>query len=263
MGGGGSQGSRTEAQSTYPTEFKPLAKAAADQIQAFQLLSPVSMFAATSPQRVAGISPFQQAGMNLIPNLLNPLPTLAQLRAFNAPIGYAASGAYAAGQQTPASRAGMQALINSGRVPSFDTVSPVQPVSPAAFQAGLPANIPSETALLSGMTVPQVAALQAQLARPIPTTVPVLGARPPDPLTAFNAGLIERLMASLRTAAEAQNRYAQLATTPVWGGGTQGWRVLPVPSHEHILSGEMTEADVPYHGHIVNEDGTVTGLPWS
>jgi len=193
MGGGGDN-TKTEAGGEYPPEFRPLASAAADQIKAFQAVAPLAAFAASNPQRVAGISPFQQAGMNLIPSLLNPLPMLAQLRSFNKPIGYAASGAYAAGQQTPASQAGLQALINQGRVPSFNTTNPALPVSPATFQAGLPANIPSDTALLSGMTSPQVAALQSQLTRPVPSTTPILsgGSGAPN----FTA-LVNSLIASM------------------------------------------------------------------
>ena len=82
MGGGGSGGggtSTTQAHAEYPEEFRPLAEAAVKQIIALQGRLPLESFGEAQTARVAGLSPFTQAGMSLVPSLMLRSPAEQQL----------------------------------------------------------------------------------------------------------------------------------------------------------------------------------------
>lgn len=76
MAGGGSQ---TTTKAEFPPEFRPLATSAVSQIQALQNAQPLASFGTADPQDVAGISPFQQAALNFVPQLFAPSPGVAAL----------------------------------------------------------------------------------------------------------------------------------------------------------------------------------------
>ena len=82
MGGGGRGGggtTTTQTHAEYPEEFRPLAEAAVKQIIALQGRLPLENFGEAQLARVAGLSPFTQAGMSLVPSLMMRSPAEQQL----------------------------------------------------------------------------------------------------------------------------------------------------------------------------------------
>jgi len=76
MGGGSGGGGTTTSQqhAEYPVEFRPLAEAAVKQIIGLQGRLPLAEFGVAQPARVAGLSPFTEAGMSLVPSLMMRSP---------------------------------------------------------------------------------------------------------------------------------------------------------------------------------------------
>ena len=79
FGGGGSGKSTTTASNELPAELKPLAAATVPRIQATQDALPLAQFATPQPQQVAGLSPFQVAGMQLVPGTAEMSAPMQQL----------------------------------------------------------------------------------------------------------------------------------------------------------------------------------------
>src|SRR3990167_7120084 len=76
MGGGSGGGGTTtsQAHAEYPEEFRPLAESAVKEIIGLQGRLPLAEFGVAQPARVAGLSPFTEAGMSLVPSLMLQTP---------------------------------------------------------------------------------------------------------------------------------------------------------------------------------------------
>ena len=165
MGGGGDTVSTQAAE--FPPEFRPLATSAVGQIQALQNLLPLAGFGTFAPQGTAGVSPFQQAAMNLVPRALTPTTGLAALYGTANPLGLSALSAMQAGQQTPGAQQALRALGLTGVAPPS--------VTPNQFAAAIPQVVPPQS-IVPGMSAAEVAGLFGQLQRPLPTTTPTVTA---------------------------------------------------------------------------------------
>ena len=175
MGGGGSDSTtQSTTNATFPPEFRPLAEGAVEQILALQQALPLSQFAGTEPQGVAGIAPFQQAALNFIPGLLQPSAGLNPLNELTTPLSQAAGQAFGVGQRAPGTQGALDALVASGRVPAGTAAPPTPAFSLQQFLSQLPQS--QQLASVIPGVDPQ--ALAQLLGRPIPQTTPVI--RPPS-----------------------------------------------------------------------------------
>lgn len=183
MGGGGGQ--ETQNTGEYPTQFQPIARGAADQILQLQGALPLAAFGQPNPGQTAGVSPFQQAAMNFIPQLLAPSWGLETLQNLGQPIGQLANNAIGVGNQTSPFSNAMTALASGGfgtgqpSFPGMAAPSPFQMQNPNMTQAAPQPNI-------VGGGQDLIAQLVAQLSQPIPATTPVLagGVTGPTPASA-------------------------------------------------------------------------------
>lgn len=171
MGGGGGQEVKNTGE--YPAEFKPLATKAAAQIGQMQQALPLAGFAAPNPGQTAGIAPFQQAAMNMAPQLLAPSWGLQTLQQMGQPVNQLANNAIGVGNQTSPFTNAMSALASGG----FGTGNPsfpgAQPQTPFQMQQpGMPAIAPQANVV--GGSPDQMAQLTSQLSRPIPPSTPIL-----------------------------------------------------------------------------------------
>lgn len=164
-GGGGTQSTTNTA--SYPKEFKPLAKGAADQILAMQNSLPLAGFGQANPGQTAGISPFQQATMNMIPHLLAPSWGLETLQNLGAPMSQLAQNATAAGNPYSTALTALASGGFGGGQQSFPGMTLPPPI-PGMAQAA-----PQSTVAGPG-TNGLIAQLMAQLSQPVPSSTPTL-----------------------------------------------------------------------------------------
>lgn len=171
MGGGGGQEVKNTGE--YPAEFKPLASGAAKQIQAMQNALPLAGFAVERPGQTAGIAPFQQAAMNMMPGLLTPSWGLQTLQQSGPSANQLASNAISVGNQTSPFTNAMAALqsggLGSGRE-SFPGLLPTTPASPMQ-NPNIQSAAPQPNVM--GYDANLAPTLQSQLERPIQPSTPV------------------------------------------------------------------------------------------
>jgi hypothetical protein len=154
MGGSGGGGTQT-TQAEYPPEFRPLATAAVEQIRALQRALPLAAFAEPRPPLTAGVSPYQQAAMNLLPGLLTPTAGLQSLGTLGPSFAGAAQNALQAGQPT----GGAQWALNR--------------LAPGVVPLPNMMLVPGPTSF-APQTLGDVATLQAALQQPIPGMTPFM-----------------------------------------------------------------------------------------
>lgn len=184
MGGSGGGTQSTTNSATYPDEFKPLATGAGKQILAMQKALPLAQFGKANPAQTAGLAPFQQATMNLIPQLLAPSWGLETLQNLGQPIGSLANNAIGVGNQTGPFSTALSALASGGfgtgqqSFPGASPQTPFQMQTPNMTQAA-----PQPNVVGGGNDL--IAQLMAQLSQPIPQTTPTLpgGITGPTPRT--------------------------------------------------------------------------------
>lgn len=169
--GGGTQTSTNTA--SYPAEFKPLAKRAATEIHALQGALPLASFGQAQPGQTAGIAPFQQATMNVLPGLLAPSWGLETLQNLGQPLNQLAGNAIGVGNQNAPFSNALTALASGG----FGTGQPSFPgaAAPSPFQLQTPTMAqaaPQPNVVGGGQDL--ISQLLAQLSQPIPTSTPVL-----------------------------------------------------------------------------------------
>ena len=181
MGGGQGQTTQTTNTASYPAQFQPLATSAVRQIQALQNALPVAQFAGAQPAQIAGISPFQQATMNFLPNILAPSWGLQQLQELGTPMANLANQALNVGNASQGYTNAANALGTGG----FGVGSPSNPVF-----GGISANPLSPLNFSPTSTQPTVAGpgtgdlvsqLLAQLSQPVPQSTPTLTPAPIQP----------------------------------------------------------------------------------
>lgn len=195
MGGSGGGGTQTSTNTaSYPEEFKPLATGAANQIRSLQKALPLSQFSAPNPAQTAGIAPFQQATMNMLPQLLAPSWGLDTLQHLGQPITQLAGNAVGIGNQTSPFSNALAALSSGG----FGTGQPVFPGSmpPTPFNLqtpGMTQPAPQPTIMGPGTNnlIPQ---LTSQLAKPVPSSTPILPAGGATSSPQSGGGLMPSLM---------------------------------------------------------------------
>lgn len=174
MGGSGGGEQQTTNTASYPAEFKPLAKGAASQILGLQKSLPLASFGQANPAQTAGIAPFQQATMNMLPQLLAPSWGLDTLQHLGQPINQLAGNATGIGNQTSPYSNALTALASGG----FGTGQQSFPGAPAPTPfnmqtPGMTQSAPQPTIMGPG-TNGLIAQLMSQLGRPVPSSTPVL-----------------------------------------------------------------------------------------
>lgn len=153
MGGGGQE---TTTRAEFPPEFRPLAEAAVRQIMALQQGLPLSQFGTPRLTPTAGISPFQQAAMNMLPQTLAPTAGLQSLATLGPSLAGTAQRSLEAGAPTVGANWALQQLA-PGLSPMQGATTPVP--GPTTF-------VPQPLGDVQGLT--------QQLGRPIPTETPAL-----------------------------------------------------------------------------------------
>lgn len=177
MGGSGGGGTQTSTNvASYPEEFKPLATSARKQIQGLQQALPLVGFAQPNPGQTAGISPFQQATMNFIPNLLAPSWGLSTLQNLDDPITQLAGNAINVGNQTDPYTQSLNALRSGGFGAGSQSFpgAPFQP--PESMTPPQMTQVAPQATILGPGNEQLIATLMSQLTGPLPTTTPVLNA---------------------------------------------------------------------------------------
>ena len=131
MGGGSDGGgtTTTESRAEYPPEFRPLAEAAVRNIMGLQDVLPMMDFAAAQPGRVAGLSPFTQAGMGLA--ALSPMAGTEQyIPSLGGPLSMIGNQAINVAGPSPATQAALGALSGQLGAPAqFNLARTPQPVA--------------------------------------------------------------------------------------------------------------------------------------
>ncbi len=173
MGGSGNGQQTSTNTASYPEEFKPLANSAREQIQAMQQALPLAGFAQPNPGQTAGIAPFQQATMNMLPGLLAPSWGLNTLQQMNQPLGQLAGNAIGVGNQTSPFTNALAALASGGFGTGQPSFPGAQPQTPFQMQAPTTPQAAPQSNVMGG-SPDMIAQLMAQLSRPVPQTTPTL-----------------------------------------------------------------------------------------
>jgi len=113
--GGGSGGQVTQ-NASYAPEFRPIAEAAGDQVLKLIEAAPVWRFAAPANQGTAGLSPWQQFGMSIIPYMGMTTEPMRQFGNIPTPVSAAALGSAAMGDVTPAAQRSLASFDKYGGV---------------------------------------------------------------------------------------------------------------------------------------------------
>lgn len=173
-GGGGPQTSETKNSAQYPDEFKPLAAGAAQQLLSLQSALPVSQFANPHQAQIAGLSPFQQATMNFLPQTLAPTWGLQQMQNMSQPINTLANNSLNVGNNTGGFNQAMQALFSGGLGSGHQAFPGMTPPTAPHLQGVNAVTAPQQT-VVGPNTANLVSMLQDQLnGQPIPASTPIL-----------------------------------------------------------------------------------------
>lgn len=173
MGGGPSNSQTTTGtDAKYPAEFAPLASSAVKQIQQLQGALPLATFSQAQPQGVAGISPFQQATMNMLPSTLAPSWGLQTMQNLTPGFSNVMNNATIAGNNPNNIYSGALQALGSG---GFGAGKPAFPAMPTQFMDMTKVQLPNaqtNQTVLGPHTENVMAQLQG-LNRAVPNSTPV------------------------------------------------------------------------------------------
>lgn len=200
MAGGGGGQSQTTSEASYPSEFRPLATSAVNEIQALQKALPLVSHAQFQPAGVAGLSPIEQFTINEMVMRTPYLPaSFENLMQLPEPVGIASKNAASAGEQTKSSKGALDYLTSFlGRdvSPAPSATMPMQvmtklPMPDTAFPGLSRSTLEAARPNIANQPVPMIQPIPQAPALPPPVAAPS-GPSGPDP-AALNAAISAQL----------------------------------------------------------------------
>lgn len=173
MGGG----SETKQEATPNPTTEPAYKGATEQILGLQSAMPLGSqrFTGYQPAPVAGLSPFQTAGMNLVPSMIENPAGVRGMYDLMTPFQKTVKNLWGASGPTQGAQSALDSLASSGRVGSA-TLNQLQE-SPDAVSSSVPTQFGNTSQVFPGTSASNLAGLQ----QAVPSETPFLPAYDPWP----------------------------------------------------------------------------------